>query len=139
MFLKFKKLHKDAKWKIGTEKSEGIDLASVINKTMFPGEIHKIPLGISVEPPEGYYTELHLRSSLRVEGLLSMVSIIDNDYRGELMLIIVCTVKKYYITKGDFVGQLLIKNSESAKFKIMETDTLSETPRGSGGFGSTNK
>jgi dUTP pyrophosphatase len=112
-----------------------------------------IYLGIAVEPPEGYYFELAPRSSISKTPWVfaNSIGIIDPNYRGELQVrmkpvheIDGNTIKYRRIIdhgfmRGDRVGQLILRKHEGQNFEIVETDNLSLTQRGEGGFGSTGK
>ena len=98
--------------------------------------------GVSIEPPEGYYTELVPRSSIYKQDFImtNSLGIIDTDYRGILYM------PMRYVGKGDGlkeaqkligtrVGQLILRKIEA--FEVQEVKTTKETHRGEGGFGST--
>ena len=113
------------------------------NKDMFVGsEPCIIPLGFKIEIPKGYHAEIYPRSSIGLRTYLRMansVGIIDSDYRGEVGFIAECrnfgaTVR---ITKGERIAQMIIKRNEEVEF--VKVDELSDTARGTGGFGSTGK
>lgn len=108
--------------------------------------------GLSVQPPEGYYFELHARSSLHKKGwkLANSVGIIDADYRGELILAMHPydrETNKHHgysifddaekLTHGTRVAQLILRKNYLPDFEVVEVDNLTETDRGNGGFGST--
>ena len=98
-----------------------------------------IGTGLAVAIPEGYFGGIYARSGLSIkQGLRpgNCTGVIDSDYRGEL---IVGLHNDSYETKhvkvGDRIAQLIIQPYEAVEFK--EVDTLDETERGEGGFGST--
>lgn len=99
----------------------------------------KIPLGIAVEIPEGYVMLLMMRSSMGVHTSLRMsnaVGVIDSDYRGEISCIVDnVTTDEYVIEQGERIAQAMIVPYPQIEF--IEVDSLSETKRGTGGFGST--
>lgn len=116
--------------------------------------------GIAIEPPEGYHTEIFPRSSIRKYDLMlcNSIPLIDGTYRGELILcfnVVNCqglpTDSREYLNgpdqfiresyklyqKGDKIAQVVIRKTIHKRW--VRRDTLSETSRGSGGFGSTGK
>lgn len=144
-----KRLYKD-KVEYKTEKSAGFDLRACgfMNDLVMsnfldlqPQEVIKISTGIKISPPEGYATFVYPRSSVATKNeiiLLNSVGIIDNDYRGE---IIVClkniSDKPFKITLGERIAQAVIQPVLQADFEYV--DKLDTTQRGEGGFGSTGK
>lgn len=139
---------------IGTPQSAGIDLYSAITVVIQAGKIMKIPLGVKVD----FRCDLHPRSSLALKyGLMGQVGIIDEDYRGEVCLVVYNTKNKDVVVyKGDKVAQIIpfkkyvdFQNVNSQckpkEIKIVQDDSVYEmwaelkpTERGSGGFGSTD-
>jgi dUTP pyrophosphatase len=117
----------------------GYDLTAIDVCKNYGDKITMFETGISVEPPEGYYTEILPRSSLSKTGymLANSVGVIDPDYRGTLKLVLI----KVDESKPDLVlpftkCQLVLRKCEY--FNVVETDVVTETERGSGGFGSTD-
>lgn len=105
--------------------------------------------GIAIELPKGYSAFIYPRSSNSKKDLIlcNSVGLIDNDYRGELMVVFK-KVKRHVagvVSENDFemyevgdrIAQLAIKKLEH--FDFVETENLTETVRGEGGFGSTGK
>lgn len=106
------------------------------------GNTIKVKLGIRTEILNpGYHFEMYPRSSISKLGLMlhNSVGVIDQSYRGEWMAIFLKTddYKEGNIKVGDRVAQAILK--KTLKFTFLETDKLSETSRGDGGFGSTGK
>jgi dUTP pyrophosphatase len=106
-----------------------------------PQGVIKIGTGIKISPPEGYATFVYPRSSVATKNeiiLLNSVGIIDNDYRGEM---IVClkniSDKPFKITLGERIAQAVIQPVLQSDFEYV--DKLDTTQRGKGGFGSTGK
>jgi len=96
--------------------------------------------GISVEPPEGYYLEIVPRSSISKTGhiLANSVGVIDPDYRGTLKIPVMHVDKSLPALTTPFtLFQMVCKKHE--KFRLVFSENLSNTTRGDGGFGSTNK
>lgn len=122
----------------GTEKSAGYDLYSPDNMFVSQGQKAVINTKVSVEIPEGYFGLLCPRSSIGKKGfsLINTIGIIDNDYRGQIILHLVNNGPSgQTINRGDRVAQLLIVPYISPEIEVVEE--LSETVRGTGGFGST--
>ena len=150
MKLKFKELHRDAKVpEYKSDGASGMDICSIQNVTISPGEIIKIPTGLSVEIPEGYELQVRSRSGLAMSGVcvFNAPGTIDADFRGEIEIILHLASKEappsvwnsssFYIRKGDRIAQLVLQKVERAE--IVKVGKLSETKRGGGGFGSTGR
>lgn len=145
MKMKLKKLTKTAKIPVyGTEYSAGADLYADIKEEIpfLPGKTIMIPTGISIEIPEGYVGLVFARSGLAFKRGLApanKVGVIDSDYRGEIKVALHCHggagVKN--IEPGERIAQLVILPYVKAEFE--EVDSLDDTERGLGGFGSTGR
>ena len=155
--VKIKKLHKDAVIpKYETVGSVGMDLTAVSKEYDGHGNV-VFGTGLAIQIPEGYYADLRPRSSISKYDLVLVNSVgtIDSDYRGELILKFKPTSKlkpHYYVVNtmevvlpefheeyniGDRIAQIVILPYPKVSF--VEVDELTETERGTGGFGSTNK
>ena len=136
--IKFKKLNPNAVIpKQGTAGAAGFDLTAVrIEET---DQFVKYYTGIAVQIPAGYFGMLVPRSSVVNTGLLmgNSVGIIDNDYVGELSAVFYLRSGCKVYNVGDRIGQLLIVPIPAVEF--VEAEELSETERGSGGYGSTGR
>ncbi|MCK5833195.1 dUTP diphosphatase [bacterium] len=127
--------------KFMSDGSAGADLFACLPQPIFiePGKWETIPIGISLAIPHGFEGEVRPRSGLaRNFGitLLNAPGTIDSDYRGELMVILINHGEiSFRVEDGDRIAQLLIKPVLHATF--IRTDTLEESSRGDGGFGST--
>jgi dUTP pyrophosphatase len=118
----------------------GMDVFSAIDCTIAAGERAVIPTGIAIALPEGYVCLAHPRSGLAAKNGISIVNspgTIDSGYRGEIKIILINTDKEqaFEIKRGDRIAQLVFQKFESARF--YEVETLPESQRGAGGFGST--
>lgn len=138
--VKIKKIHEDAVIpSYAREGDAGVDLYSVINYDLFPGERYLIPTGIKVAIPKGYEAQIRPRSGLAFKHGLTVVNTpgtIDSGYRGEIGVLVINHGKeKFQIEKGSRIAQMIFNKIEDAVFE--ETDELDETERGSGGFGHT--
>ena len=104
-----------------------------------PHETIKIGTGLSIEPPEGYCAMIYARSGIATKHGLrpaNCTGICDSDYRGEYIVAIHNdTEATQYIDNGMRIAQLMFVPYVQANFE--EADSLSDTERGSGGFGST--
>lgn len=137
--LKIKKLDPEAK--IPEHKSEQaacFDIHALSELTLEPGETTKVPTGIALEIPLGYYLRIEDRSGLALKKIHKVGGIIDSDYRGEIFIMLHNSGKEpYKIEKHDRIAQGAITPSFKANFQLSET--LSETERGEQGFHSTGK
>lgn len=126
-----------------TEGSAGYDLFACVDTdiTIEKGKIKTIPIGISMEIPLGYGGFIFPRSSLGLKHgvtLPNCVGVIDSDYRGEFLVPLINLGEEDFTVKnGDRIAQLVIMPVENVSFN--ETETLSDTVRGEGGFGSTGR
>src|SRR6478672_9438622 len=149
--IKFRRLHPNAVIpKYQTEGSSGMDLCwdgrlgfgfgtGANCGGMFAPEHGPsvFSTGVAIEIPEGYEAQIRPRSSLSGRGLYAALGTIDADYRGEL-LVCLQSLKGYHsLWVGDRIAQLVI--APVARCQIEVVETLSETERGAGGFGSTGK
>ena len=127
----------------GTEFSAGADLCACLDApvTLAPNETRLIPIGIAAELPEGYVGLVFARSGLATKRGLApanKVGVIDSDYRGEFMIALHNHgAESRRVANGDRIAQLVVTPVIQPVY--FETDTLDETERGTGGFGSTGK
>ncbi len=119
-----------------TLRAAGLDLYSMEDYSIRPGETHMFKTGIAMEIPEGYAGLIWDRSGLGSKEIHRFAGVVDDDYRGEVRVILHNNAKKKYdIKKGDRIAQMLIQEVE--KVIIEDVDELSDTFRGEGGFGSS--
>lgn len=142
MKIAVKKLHKDALLpSLGSEYAAGADLYSVEEVTLGVGETKLVHTGLSMEIPVGYGGFIFARSGLATKRGLApanKVGVIDADYRGEIMVALHNHgTTSQTIEKGERVAQLVIMPFLAAEY--FESDTLSQTQRGEGGFGSSGR
>ena len=127
----------------GSEFSAGADLYALLDEeiNVLPGETVMIRTGLSMEIPVGYVGLIFARSGLASKKGLApanKVGVVDSDYRGEFMIALHNhSADTHTVSHGDRVAQLVIVPYLPAEFE--ETDALSDTGRGAGGFGSTGK
>ncbi len=143
--LKVKKLRNNAVIpKRATPGSAGMDLYACIDEEipLVPGKLAVIPTGIAIElPSKNYMANIYARSGLGVKHgicLSNGVGVIDSDYRGEVCVGL-CNVsdKEYTVTPGERIAQLVI--APVSIMEVEEVQSLDDTQRGAGGFGSTGK
>jgi len=142
--LLIKKLHKNIilpEYK--TDGSSGMDLMANVEQTVkiLPGEKKIISTGIMVAIPEQYEIQIRPRSGLAAKNGISILNTpgtIDSDYRGEIKVILINHGKDIFqIKKNDRIAQMIV--CPIIKVELEEVESLPETVRGKGGFGSTDK
>jgi dUTP pyrophosphatase len=127
--------------KYETEGSSGMDLTANVNKVIEiqPGKSEIIPTGLALSIPKNYEIQIRPRSGLAAKNQISVLNTpgtIDEDYRGEIKVILInLGEKKFIIEKGLRIAQMVL--CPVIKAELEEVDELNETKRGSGGFGST--
>ncbi|MGB1313059.1 dUTP diphosphatase [Bizionia paragorgiae] len=121
--------------------SAGMDLRAHISEsiTLKPMERKIVPTGLFLELPVGIEAQVRPRSGLAAKKgvtVLNAPGTVDADYRGEVGVILVnLSTEDFVVENGERIAQLVIAKHERAQW--LEVDTLSETDRGTGGFGST--
>ena len=140
MNIKVKKLHPDAIVpKIAHPGDAGCDLFAVEGVTLEPGERGQVPTGLALAIPDGHVGLIWDKSGLsHKSGIKTLGGVVDSGYRGEILVgVINLSEESYTFEKGHKVAQMLIQKVESPIFE--ESEELSDTSRGEGGFGSTGK
>lgn len=113
----------------------GADVYATCNRTIYPGQVVKMPLGFGLELPNGYGGFIFPRSGLSARGITCELPPIDPGYRGEIHAIITNVGNDGYdIKEGDRIGQLVITPVVIADFV-----TEINNERGTGAFASTGK
>ena len=143
MIIKVKKLDERATLPTyGSQESAGADLYALLEAeslTIQAGETALIGTGLSLEIPKGYVGLVYARSGLATKKGLApanKVGVIDSDYRGELKVALFNqSGKPQTVLAGERIAQLVIAPYLTACFE--EADELSDSARGTGGFGST--
>lgn len=129
-----------------TENSAGMDLRACFSNVengaiIKEGERMLIKTGIFLEVPKGYEVQIRPRSGLAFKfgvTVLNSPGTIDADYRGEIGVILINHGEvPFIINHGDRIAQMVLAKHEQAEWE--EVDSLEETKRGEGGFGSTGK
>lgn len=137
--VKVKKLHKDAKLPTYAHlKDSGADVYCVEDIILDSGQTKLIKLGFAVEIPDGWEIQVRSRSGLSKNGIVVANSpgTVDAPYRGPMGVILHNQGgEDLFIEKGTRIAQFVLKRAPQAIFEW--TEELSESDRGSGGFGST--
>ena len=126
-----------------TNGASGMDLMAFINEPikLKPQNSYLVPTGISVAFPREYEIQIRPRSGLAAKNNISVLNTpgtIDSDYRGEIKVILYNHGNTdFLINNKDRIAQMIL--TPVIKMNLEETDTLPETVRGEGGFGSTGK
>ncbi|WP_027003143.1 dUTP diphosphatase [Hugenholtzia roseola] len=127
-----------------TPLSAGMDLCAHLplgSIALAPFERKLIPTGLFIELPEGYEAQVRPRSGLAIKhgiSLINAVGTIDADYRGEICVPLVnLSQETFMVEDGMRIAQMVVTSHERVLWQAAES--LSNTERGSGGFGSTGK
>ncbi len=121
----------------GSVLSAGLDICSIEDTVIEPGERALVPTGLAVAIPEGYYGRVAPRSGLATKhGLDVLAGVIDADYRGEIRCLLLNTGEEpIQLPAQSKICQLIIEKIITPA--AVWANEISETDRGSGGFGST--
>lgn len=123
--------------------SSGMDLRADVREQIVvaPGDRVMVPTGISLEIPAGFEAQVRPRSGLALKHgvtVLNSPGTVDADYRGEVCVILANLGREaFVINRGDRIAQIVIAQVTQAR--LVEVAALSDTERGSGGFGSTGR
>lgn len=126
-----------------TEFSAGMDLKANIDEPIVLGSLERamIPTGLFIELPAGFEAQIRPRSGLAAKHGISIVNspgTIDADYRGEIKVVLVNLSKDpFSINPGERIAQMVVARHETVEWE--EVDSLEESARGEGGFGSTGR
>lgn len=126
-----------------TTGASGMDIRAAIDEQVVlqPMERALLPTGLFVSIPEGYEIQIRPRSGLAIkQGItcLNTPGTIDADYRGEIKVILInLSAEEQIIQPGDRIAQMVLQKVERIEWQV--TDSLDDTARGAGGFGSTGK
>lgn len=140
MEIKIKKLHEDSRIPTYSHENDaGADLYSAEDFLLAKNSTATVPTGICLAIPRGYVGYINPRSGLAAKygvTVLNAPGTIDAGYTGEIKVILANhSDQDYQILKDDRIAQIVFQQIEYAKFDIV--DSLDETERGNGGFGST--
>lgn len=112
------------------------DLHAVSDWKILSGETVAVPTGFALGLPEGFGALVEDRSGMALKGITTLAGVIDPGYRGEVKVVLTnLSPLLYRVKAGDRIAQLRIVQRIEAAFELVET--LEETVRGEGGFGST--
>ncbi|MBQ1672832.1 MAG: dUTP diphosphatase [Bacteroidales bacterium] len=126
-----------------TALSAGMDLRANLEQPLVLGTLERalVPTGLHIELPAGYEAQIRPRSGLAAKHGISIVNApgtIDADYRGEIKVVLVNLSKEpFTVNPGERIAQMVVARHEQVEWEAVET--LEESLRGSGGFGSTGK
>ncbi len=126
-----------------TEKSAGMDLKANISEPIVLGPLERamVPTGLFIALPDGTEAQVRPRSGLAAKygiSVLNAPGTIDADYRGEIKVILVnLSNEAFTINPGERIAQMVVARYEKVEWQ--EVETLDETDRGTGGFGSTGR
>lgn len=126
-----------------TEGAAGLDLSACLDEEieLSPGAFAAIPTGLAMALPPGYEAQIRPRSGLAARHgvtVLNSPGTIDSDYRGELKILLINHGEAPFIVRdGERVAQMVIAAAPQAELQEISIESLDETARGEGGFGST--
>lgn len=124
-----------------TAGSAGCDVVASSDALIYPGKRYLVPTGLFLEVPCGYECQVRPRSGLALKHgvtVLNSPGTIDSDYRGEVCVLLYnAGDEPFEVKPGDRIAQLIFAPVTRAEFELV--DELSDTERGTGGFGSTGK
>lgn len=125
--------------KRGSTGSAGYDLYANVQMEIAPQNWGVVSTGVRVMIPEGHYGRIASRSSLAIKfGIMVGGGVIDQDYRGEVMVLLYNSgLLPFLIDVGDRVAQLILEKITISEVQVVES--LTTTSRGEDGFGSTGK
>jgi dUTP pyrophosphatase len=137
MELKVKRVHPDAKLPVyGHPGDAGLDLFSVLDRELGPGDVFAVPTGIQVAVPPGHVGLVWDKSGISLMGVHRLAGVIDAGYRGEVQVVLINLGDGPFAVKnGMKIAQLLVQPVTAVS--VVETGSLDDTSRGEGGFGST--
>jgi dUTP pyrophosphatase len=129
----------------GTAGSAGMDLRAAVPEdapvTLAPGQRALVPTGLAIAVPEGHEAQVRPRSGLAIKHgvtCLNTPGTIDSDYRGEVQVILINHGNEAFVVRrGERIAQLVI--AAYARLEWEEVESLDDTARGAGGFGSTGR
>ena len=126
-----------------TPHSAGMDLRANIDEPVTMASLERVlvPTGLHIELPVGYEAQIRPRSGLAAKhgiGVVNSPGTIDSDYRGEIKVILVnLSNEKFILNPGERIAQMIVSKHERVEWE--QCDSLQESERGEGGFGSTGR
>jgi len=137
MELRVKRIHPDAKLPVyGHPGDAGLDLFSVVDRELRPGDVFAVPTGIQVAVPAGHVGLVWDKSGISLQGVHRLAGVVDSGYRGEVQVVMInLSATPFAVKKGMKIAQMLVQ--PVAGLNVVEAENLDDTARGQGGFGST--
>ncbi len=137
MELRVKRIHPEARLPVyGHPGDAGLDLFSVVDRELAPGEVFAVPTGIQVAVPAGHVGLVWDKSGISLKSVHRLAGVVDSGYRGEVQVVLInLGAAPLAIKKGMKIAQLLVQ--PVAAVDVVECEALDDTSRGQGGFGST--
>lgn len=143
MKIKIKRIHSDAvlpEYAHGPEEDAGLDLRSVEEVVLRPGNPYAVATGLVLEIPPGFEGQVRPRSGLALRHAITVPNApgtIDPGYRGEVKVILLNLGREDFVVRvGDRIAQLVLARYESVEWEEAEPG---ESARGTGGFGSSGR
>lgn len=122
----------------GSDGAAGYDIYALEDTVINCFQFIPVSTGVSIEIPAGHYGRVAPRSGLAVKhGVMVGAGVIDSDYRGEVKVALATLNCVYEFKKGDRIAQIIIERIATPE--MVHVDSLDDTDRGAGGFGSTGK
>ncbi len=137
MELRVKRIHPEAKIPVyGHPGDAGLDLFSVVDHELAPGEVFAVPTGIQVAVPVGHVGLVWDKSGISLRSVHRLAGVVDSGYRGEVQVVMInLGAAVFVVRKGMKIAQMLIQ--PVAAVSVIDCEALDGTTRGEGGFGST--
>lgn len=137
MELRVRRIHPEAKLPAYSHPGDaGLDLFSVVDRELRPGEVFAVPTGIQVAIPAGYVGLVWDKSGISLRGVHRLAGVVDSGYRGEVQVVMInLGATSFAVKKGMKIAQLLVQ--PVATLSVVEVEALDDSSRGEGGFGST--
>jgi dUTP pyrophosphatase len=137
MELRVKRIHSEAKLPVyGHPGDAGLDLFSVVDRELRPGEVFAVPTGIQVAVPAGHVGLVWDKSGISLQGVHRLAGVVDSGYRGEVQVVMTnLGAVPFAVRKGMKIAQMLVQ--PVSVVSVIECEALDGTSRGEGGFGST--
>ena len=137
MELKVKRINPEAKLPVyGHPGDAGLDLFSVVDRDLAPGDVFAVPTGVQVAVPAGHVGLVWDKSGISLKSVHRLAGVIDAGYRGVVQVVLInLGAAPFPVRKGMKIAQMLVQ--PVAAVTVVEADSLDDTSRGEGGFGST--
>jgi dUTP pyrophosphatase len=143
MQIRIQRIHPGAvlpRYAHGPDEDAGMDLIAVEEVTLDPQVPRMVPTGLTIELPPGYEAQVRPRSGLALKHAISMPNTpgtVDPGYRGEIRVILINLGREpYTVHPGDRIAQMIVARYEAVEWV---EESLAESTRGQGGFGSSGR